>query len=65
MEIGGPSYLLPLAQRNKLYDLNNISALIGMDTAFIIGAGAGPFPFVGVSSEVVHIFLIKFKLFAL
>ncbi|GJQ71658.1 hypothetical protein Trydic_g11354 [Trypoxylus dichotomus] len=51
IEIGGPPYLLPLVQRDKVYDMNDIIKLISMDSAFIIGAGAGPFPFAGVNCE--------------
>lgn len=32
--------------------MNDIAKLVNMDPAFIIGAGAGPFPFAGVNCEV-------------
>ncbi|KAI4461183.1 hypothetical protein MML48_5g00014484 [Holotrichia oblita] len=51
VEIGGPPYLLPLVQRSKLYNMQDIAKLINMDPAFIVGAGAGPFPFAGVNCE--------------
>ncbi|XP_044015377.1 ester hydrolase C11orf54 homolog isoform X2 [Aphidius gifuensis] len=47
-EIGGPSFLLPLVQRNKIYDikmlLNKLNYHDNDKNAFVIGAGAGPWP---------------------
>ncbi|XP_034950342.1 ester hydrolase C11orf54 homolog [Chelonus insularis] len=45
LEVGGPSYLLPSVQRNKVYDIQSILNSVNFDrTAFVIGAGAGPWP---------------------
>ncbi|XP_057330742.1 ester hydrolase C11orf54 homolog [Microplitis mediator] len=44
-EIGGPPFLLPCVQRDKIYDVQTILKQIHYgDKAFIIGAGAGPWP---------------------
>jgi len=51
VEVGGPPYLLPLVQRNKVYDLRDIAKLASLDSALIIGAGAGPFPYATVNCE--------------
>lgn len=52
VEIGGPPYLLPLVQRNKLYDLALLAKHLQRDPVFLAGAGAGPWPHVGVNCEV-------------
>lgn len=56
LELGGPPYLLPLVDRSKLYDLKTMcqKALEGHDMTemLVIGAGAGPFPFLGTNVEV-------------
>uniref|UniRef100_A0A2P2I8E8 Ester hydrolase C11orf54 homolog n=1 Tax=Hirondellea gigas TaxID=1518452 RepID=A0A2P2I8E8_9CRUS len=50
-DVGGPPYLLPHVDRTKLYDIANLTKLINLPNAFVVGAGAGPFPFVGQNSE--------------
>ena len=55
IELGGPANLLPLVQREKYYDLNTIPKLVGDDECFVIGAGAGPWPYVGVNCEVIFV----------
>ncbi|KAL8562084.1 hypothetical protein ACOMHN_031855 [Nucella lapillus] len=52
-DVGGPPYLLPLAQRDKLYDLADVARLVDLPGAFMVGAGAGPWKIVGVNSELV------------
>lgn len=56
LEVGGPPYLLPLVDKSKLYDMRTMceKAVVDkkMDEVFIIGAGAGPFPFLGTNVEV-------------
>lgn len=52
VEIGGPPFLAPLVQRDKVYDLKDIAKLVDSEPAFIIGAGAGPHPYVGKNCEV-------------
>lgn len=51
-EIGGVPYLLPLVQRDKVYDLRDTAKQTGFDNVFIVGAGAGPFPHAGTNCEV-------------
>lgn len=51
IEVGGPPYLLPLVQRNKVYDMTGLGKLADVDPAFLIGAGAGPWPYAGVNCE--------------
>ncbi|XP_031549527.1 ester hydrolase C11orf54 homolog [Actinia tenebrosa] len=50
-DIGGPPYLLPLPQLNKVYDMNVVAEKAGIPGGFLIGAGAGSHSFVGVNSE--------------
>ncbi|KAF9411173.1 hypothetical protein HW555_009946 [Spodoptera exigua] len=51
VEIGGPPYLLPLVQRNKVYDLAALARHLNSDPALLAGAGAGPWPHIGVNCE--------------
>ncbi|ERL89050.1 hypothetical protein D910_06428 [Dendroctonus ponderosae] len=51
LEIGGTQYLLPLVTREKLYDLLDIAKSVALEPAFLIGAGAGPHPFIGGNCE--------------
>ncbi|GIY21323.1 hypothetical protein CEXT_542171 [Caerostris extrusa] len=50
-DVGGVEYLIPLAQKDKVYDFKNIAKSIGMANASIIGAGAGPRPHIGINCE--------------
>lgn len=52
MDLGGPPYLLPLPRKEKLYDLAQLSKRIDLNEGLIIGAGAGPWSYVGVNCEV-------------
>lgn len=52
MDIGGPAYLLPTVKREKIYDLRDIPELVGDSESFVIGAGAAPWPYMGVNGEV-------------
>ncbi|XP_074030692.1 ester hydrolase C11orf54 homolog isoform X3 [Leptinotarsa decemlineata] len=54
IELGGNPYLLPVVHREKLYDLKGIAKLVESDPAFIIGAGAGPNPYIGVNCEGIY-----------
>ncbi|XP_019876653.2 ester hydrolase C11orf54 homolog [Aethina tumida] len=54
VEIGGPPFLAPLVQRDKVYDLKDIAKLVDSEPAFIIGAGAGPHPYVGKNCEGIY-----------
>lgn len=51
VDIGGPPYLLPLVRREKLYNLSDVGKLTDVEPAFLIGAGAGPWPYAGVNCE--------------
>ncbi|KAL1494731.1 hypothetical protein ABEB36_010279 [Hypothenemus hampei] len=51
LEIGGTQYLLPLVSKEKVYDLKDIANISNIDPIFLIGAGAGPFPYIGVNCE--------------
>ncbi|KAK2575464.1 hypothetical protein KPH14_011195 [Odynerus spinipes] len=52
LEVGGPSYLLPLVQKDKLYDIQPLLKHLNYsDKAFVIGAGAGPWPYLNCNCE--------------
>ncbi|XP_050535250.1 ester hydrolase C11orf54 homolog [Daktulosphaira vitifoliae] len=51
IDVGSPSYLLPLVNRNKVYNFKDLKQVTGSDPIFIIGAGAGPWPYSGVNCE--------------
>ncbi|KAH8379067.1 hypothetical protein KR009_002956 [Drosophila setifemur] len=52
LEAGGPPYLRPLVQRDKLYNLTEITRRIqGPGKIFAVGAGAGPWPIRGSNCE--------------
>ncbi|KOB72193.1 Ester hydrolase C11orf54-like protein [Operophtera brumata] len=51
VEIGGPPYLVPLVKRDKIYDLHLLLQHLKRDPGFLAGAGAGPWPYLGVNCE--------------
>ncbi|XP_023246177.1 ester hydrolase C11orf54 homolog [Copidosoma floridanum] len=52
LEIGGPPFLLPTVQRDKVYDIQSLlKDLKYGDRAFVAGAGAGPWPYLGTNCE--------------
>ncbi|XP_065219717.1 uncharacterized protein LOC135845180 [Planococcus citri] len=53
LDIGGPPYLLPLVQREKVYDMRTIPKVIGEKEVFLIGAGAGPWRRFGTNCEMI------------
>ncbi|KAL4704518.1 hypothetical protein ACJJTC_007637 [Scirpophaga incertulas] len=53
VELGGIPYLVPTVQRDKLYDLRALLQARGRERALLAGAGAGPWPFTGVSAEAI------------
>uniref|UniRef100_A0A1B6EDV6 DUF1907 domain-containing protein n=1 Tax=Clastoptera arizonana TaxID=38151 RepID=A0A1B6EDV6_9HEMI len=53
VEFGGVPYLMPLVQRDKVYDLKDLIQIIGIDPVFVVGAGAGPHVYVQKNSELV------------
>lgn len=55
VDVGGPPFLLPLVQREKLYDIQTILPRLNYNhnqKAFVIGAGAGPWPQLSHNCEV-------------
>lgn len=57
LEVGGPPFLLPLVQRNKIYDLKSLIRKCYPETKssiLAIGAGAGPFPIRGTNCEGIY-----------
>lgn len=54
LEIGGPPFLLPTVQRDKVYNIRQILKHLNYgDTALVIGAGAGPWPYVQSNCELI------------
>ncbi|KAL3857668.1 hypothetical protein ACJMK2_012310 [Sinanodonta woodiana] len=53
-DIGGPPYLIPLVQREKIYSFPTIAELVELPNAFMIGAGAGPAHLLGVNTELIN-----------
>ncbi|XP_012275100.1 ester hydrolase C11orf54 homolog [Orussus abietinus] len=52
LEIGGPAFLLPNVQREKVYDIQPLLKTISKsENALIIGAGAGPWPYLNKNCE--------------
>ncbi|CAK9813232.1 Ester hydrolase C11orf54 homolog [Anthophora quadrimaculata] len=51
LEIGGPSYLLPVVQKNKLYDIKQLLNHLQYGDSFVVGAGAGPWPHINSNCE--------------
>ncbi|KAJ8679874.1 hypothetical protein QAD02_015661 [Eretmocerus hayati] len=52
VEVGGPPFLLPLVQRDKVYEIKSlIKELKYGDRAFAAGAGAGPWPYINSNCE--------------
>ncbi|CAF4843047.1 unnamed protein product [Pieris macdunnoughi] len=51
VELGGPPYLTPQVRRDKVYDLAALLRHLGRDPALLAGAGAGPWPHLGVNCE--------------
>ncbi|KAK9402509.1 ester hydrolase C11orf54 like [Crotalus adamanteus] len=54
-DVGGVPYLLPLVQKDKVYDLNIIAKEIQLPGAFFLGAGAVSSRVVGSNAEFVPI----------
>lgn len=52
LEVGGPSFLLPIVQKNKLYDIQEILNHLQYPNSLVIGAGAGPWPHINSNCEV-------------
>ena len=52
IESGGVPFLLPLVNREKLYDMKEFGKTAGLDSFLMIGAGAGPWPYAKTNCEV-------------
>ncbi|XP_041456123.1 ester hydrolase C11orf54-like [Lytechinus variegatus] len=52
-DVGGVPYLVPLAQKEKKYNLDTVAEHVDLPGAFMLGAGAGPFDTVGTNSEMI------------
>jgi len=59
VEVGRVPYLMPLVNRSKIYDFKDMNLLTGVDPAFIIGAGAGPFLHATVNCELIANVVVK------
>ncbi|XP_046681211.1 ester hydrolase C11orf54 homolog isoform X2 [Homalodisca vitripennis] len=59
LEVGGVPFLMPLVNRSKIYDFKDMNKVTGVNPAFIVGAGAGPFTYAGVNSELVANLVVK------
>ena len=58
LDIGGVPYLVPLAQKNKLYELKDVPKMTDFakyDDCLIIGAGAAPWTHLKRNAEVIII----------
>ncbi|KAG8335028.1 hypothetical protein J6590_077968 [Homalodisca vitripennis] len=51
LEVGGVPFLMPLVNRSKIYDFKDMNKVTGVNPAFIVGAGAGPFTYAGVNND--------------
>uniref|UniRef100_A0A8B9PWN5 Chromosome 11 open reading frame 54 n=1 Tax=Apteryx owenii TaxID=8824 RepID=A0A8B9PWN5_APTOW len=58
-DVGGVPYLLPLVQKEKVYDLNIVAKDIELPGAFILGAGAASSRILGVNAELIPIVQAK------
>ncbi|XP_038618035.1 ester hydrolase C11orf54 homolog [Tachyglossus aculeatus] len=54
-DVGGVPYLIPLVNREKIYNLNVVAKEMELPGAFILGAGAAPFRTLGVNAEFIPI----------
>ena len=60
LDIGGVPFLMPLVQREKLYDMKDYPRLTGdQSSGLVIGAGAGPWPFLNRNAEMMPNFYVN------
>ncbi|XP_028662647.2 ester hydrolase C11orf54 homolog isoform X1 [Erpetoichthys calabaricus] len=52
-DVGGVPYLIPLAQIDKVYNMNTVAKEIEMPGAFILGAGAASSKSLGINAELI------------
>ncbi|XP_074840304.1 ester hydrolase C11orf54 homolog isoform X1 [Carettochelys insculpta] len=55
VDVGGVPYLVPLVQKDKVYDLNTVAKQIELPGAFILGAGAVSSRILGVNAEFIPV----------
>ncbi|XP_014240638.1 ester hydrolase C11orf54 homolog [Cimex lectularius] len=53
VDVGGPPYLLPNVFRDKLYDFRDVAKTVNLNPCFIVGAGAGPWPYANTNCEMI------------
>jgi hypothetical protein len=52
MDVGGVPYLMPTPMKEKLYEMKDYPKLTNLEKGgFVIGAGAGPWPFINRNNE--------------
>jgi hypothetical protein len=61
MQFGGLPYVMPFGKKEKLYDMKDIMKITGFDPLFVVGAGAGPWPYANICSEVILITMIFYS----
>lgn len=52
IDIGDINNLIPVIKREKLYNVRDLKQITGSDPLCIIGPCGGPYPLIGVDSEV-------------
>ncbi|XP_035757089.1 ester hydrolase C11orf54 homolog isoform X2 [Egretta garzetta] len=58
-DVGGVPYLIPVVQKEKVYDLNTVANEIELPGAFILGAGAASSKILGVNAELIPVVQTK------
>ncbi|KAI8782763.1 ester hydrolase C11orf54 homolog [Biomphalaria glabrata] len=53
VDLGGPDYLKPFAQKKKNYDFKTVAELSDLPNCLMVGAGAGPNHKVGINCELI------------
>ena len=61
LHLGGVSYLLPVPDKSKTFELKEIVKNLGLKDSFILGAGAACSQYVGINSELMPNLLIGEK----
>jgi len=59
LDIGGVPYLMPSVTRDKLYDMKDYPEMTGTKSGLVIGAGAGPWPFLNRNAEMMPNLFVK------
>lgn len=52
-DVGGPPFLTPVPQLDKVYTFSHIAELVELPCAFMVGAGAGPHRHIGCCCELI------------